>query len=322
MNLENCETFLRLLGIHEYDSNNDWLTFQCPFKQWRHEGGTDNRPSCSMSTKNDNLVNCFACMFKGDALDLLMHLKMLKQKHPYEKLTELIETNFIEQGSVVSLPSRNKPIELHEFSQESLKRMKDKLPSVAREYLRSRGSKKVEYLESCLNLMWDKKDERIVFPLMSSSGAIFGLHGRTIKADRTPKYRVYRDKGHHNSGKVWFGEYWLNLDEPVVIVESVFDALKVYEVYPNVIAPLTASVSGIQIHRLGFVKNIIVIPDQDKAGIFMYGKLKKYVKYDSICSITLPENAKDPSDADLGWLEDKISEKVEDIKKGAFAKWR
>jgi 5S rRNA maturation endonuclease (ribonuclease M5) len=145
-----------------------------------------------------------------------------------------------------------------------------------------------------LDMRFDPFRLRVLFPVFDWRKRLRGLHGRAIgfpcggeEWERNLPYKMYPYEGQTNA-HIWLGEHWANADEPLVVAESVFDLARVLEVYPNVISPLTATVSAQKVARLRNASRVITLFDQDKAGERARAKLSGGLPTTKISHIELP----------------------------------
>ena len=67
----------------------------------------------------------------------------------------------------------------------------------------------------------------------------------------------------NNSNLVWYNEEALTAEQPVVIVEGQFDKMRVSEVYPHVMANMTAKPIPAKMKKLAYAPAIILMTDND-----------------------------------------------------------
>jgi DNA primase len=114
---------------------------------------------------------------------------------------------------------------------------------------------------------------RIVVPLHDATGNLVGHIGRAVDEKTEPRYCFQRG--------VRRGELLFNLHrvkqakaETVIVVEGVFDALAVYQIgMPNVVATLGCEVTATQRALLSGFRRILVLFDDDNAGMIAAAKL-------------------------------------------------
>jgi len=141
---------------------------------------------------------------------------------------------------------------------------------------------------------YDKKHDRIFFPLYSIEGKLVSAYGRCGFLDRNPKYLNYREG--FSCSNYFFGEQFFEKSLGyLILVEGQFDVLRMVDYgYKNVI--------GIMGHNpdlskfIEYIDKIYIVFDNDKAGRKKaYQVAEKYYKDLIVKIVQLPEN-KDPCD--------------------------
>jgi DNA primase len=305
MNAEQIRSFCQVLGIRVSASRRKgWVEIPCPLAEWRHPSGRDKNPSFGIQVVNgrSSRAHCFSCGFSGTPGDVILELwhrlgrdTKLDLKAAYE-LAEDDETN----GGVdfAYLPededSGEKPV--HYFPEKWLNTFPHcEDAEEALMYCASRATP-LRIIKK-MDLRYDPIERRVCFPVRDFAGKLVGLHGRLIKKkpkEDDLKYRMYT---HHkqNNPKFWLGEHHLNLEEPVVIGESVFDYSRILEVYQNTASPLTADFSYEKCQRLMDATHIITMFDGDLAGRKAAQKVKRSLPKVRVTSVYLQDGV-DPGE--------------------------
>lgn len=283
-----------------------WVNVSCPVAKWRHEKGRDTNPSFGVRSSGKpgiEPVKCFACGFSGSQLTLLYELKEHGAKVPFKAALTMLEAEEHEGSLALTAPSfdefkKRLTVPLLEFPEELRESMEPAYTETdVHPYLRERrvGPR----VAALLDLRWDVHQQRIVFPIRDWDGVLRGLHGRLVvkpywlcrkcrlrfekppKGKKCPKghgglapslpYKMYPLPGtakgeHRNNPVVWLGEHLVDPEQPVVVVESVFDMASVLRVYDNVAAPLTASFGIPKAERFDRCTDLVHMFDGDKAG--------------------------------------------------------
>jgi len=312
VNGEPLKRFIELLGIKGGEPGVGYLTVSCPLAQFRHSRGTDRNPSFGFSTEADH-VHCFSCGFSGSYFDLLLELwyygvegiDYAGARHllsaPEAKDPELFDPSL---GSYEEHWKGRQTRETLLFPEEWLA----SFPRVNTHwYLEQR--KTPSYVAEFLDLRFDWTRQRICFPVRDFQGRLRGLHGRSVTG-KEPKYRMYPYKDGTNP-QIWLGEHWINLDEPLVVVESVFDLARVLEVTKQVICPLSATFSKEKAERLNGAAEIHVCFDNDEAGTRARRNLINWTKGVQVFGVVhLPAGKKDPGELDAEELRELLRERV------------
>ncbi len=305
--------FLSAIGTVVTDDTVAWLRASCPLAPWRHKKGTDLKPSFGLKLGHKPRVYCFSCGFKGDPGDLVLELQMRLRRQTHDlnlgEAMRLVQADIAD--TPLSLEGEHVPTDKFKpvvFSEEWL----DSFPPVrfnelAVNYLLKRDIPYKVWRK--LDLRWHPDEQRVCFPIRDWSGHLRGLHGRSIY-DVDPRYRMLTWHGHLNPN-VWLGEDWVSLDKTVVFAESVFDLVRVYQIYRNVMSPLTASVGRKKAHRVSPVLDVITLFDNDEAGTMARAKISKELKDSAIQHLIPPAGAKDAGDMTVAEMSDFLSPYVE-----------
>lgn len=315
MNAAQIRKFCRSLGIKvSVDKTKGWITAQCPLASWTHEKRRDDNPSFGIKVKpgRPSQAHCFTCGFAGDIMDLVLELKARAGKDSRMDLKlagELAEDDEEGGGLELSYAEEDEKQEAQNTIEYFSEHWCNSFPVCTKSesglsYFESRGVPR--WVVDELGIRFDPNEKRVCFPIRDADKNLVGLHGRAIDDKTKPKYRMYTNlypaKNHKNNPVFWYGEEWVNWEDPVVIVESVFDLTSVYRVYKNVICPLTAEISIKKIERIKDAFSIILILDSDKAGRKAAYKIKsniyrikKTMPYTKIIDVKLPPG-KDPGD--------------------------
>lgn len=300
MNLDTAKSFLRCLGLAAAETRRSgWVTGACPLGPWRHRDGS-GRGSFGLKLES-GLCNCFSCQWHGTAFDLLYEMRHLERQRAsgrrldFKAALALLATGSPAAGHTPSLDERTwGQREDFVFPESWLAEFE---PAFAdgevHPYLAAR---RVPYdVARALDLRFDPLRQRLCFPVRDHHGRLRGLHGRTIHDHVTLRYLMYTLDG-RCSPEVWLGESWADPERPLVVVESVFDLARVYEVWPNVVCPLTASLGPTKIARLRGVKTILPMFDRDAAGARARDKLLCALPGVRFHPIELPYEGCDPAD--------------------------
>jgi len=277
----------------------DWVHASCPFASWRHQHGQDEHPSFGVKPgPGESRCYCLACDWSGTQTDALMLLHEHGVVTNYVEALALIEE--AEDGAplVGGAPEYEekwdeKPPEhiYPEYLLEAFEEAYDEETGAVHPYLKGRDTP--YEVAAKLDLRWDAYRRRILFPVRDGLGRLRGLHGRAVEFpaggpewEHDKPYKMYPFEGQTNA-HVWLGEHWAEGDRLLVVAESVFDLARVLEVYDNVIAPLSATLSLKKIARIRNAEQIVTIFDEDKAGKRARAKLDYYLTDTDLIHIRL-----------------------------------
>lgn len=246
---------LQALGIDIISEADENFLCLCPFHRNKHT------PSFAISfTKG--LYICFnpACNVSGNILDLV---KEISHRNDFEALRFITskkqesENNFEDELAQLL---EDKP-EFVEFSQDKLDELYNSVDDRAKQYLESRGitQKSINHFK----LGYSKAQDMIIVPVHSPDGMPVGLVGRSIEGKR------FKNSTNLPRSKTMFNIHRAKREGgTIIIVESSFDAIKLYEAgFPNAVATLGGHLSTENINNLNkYSTKIIIATDADEAG--------------------------------------------------------
>ncbi len=312
MNRPQIEQWLIALGSKAEESSiSDWIHGACPFAHWNHESGVDSNPSFGVQLgPGESKTYCLACGASGKQYEIMLKLQHLglefdfhtaaelvyaaEDGEPLTELPEPYEKQFDEKASPhlypewlaeAFEPAYFKTVHTYGGGKEYTDR-------AVHPYLAGRGMP-FEIAEK-LNMRYDPHRLRVLFPVLDWRGRLRGLHGRAVCLpcggdpwESKLPYKMYSYENQTNA-HIWLGEQWADADTPLVVAESVFDLARVLEIYPNVVSPLTATLSAVKIARLRKASRVITIFDSDKAGDRARLKLRQGLTTTDVRHVELP----------------------------------
>lgn len=302
MNKSGILKFLKALSATNVNSSGKWVQASCPLAPWTHQSGKDSHPSFAIeiADTSESKCNCFTCG-GGDLTWLVLQLKHYGAKPPRYDLKTATEVAMADGEHPVSFNVKEwgTPVEVEEYVTLPELWLATFMPAMksprARKYLHKRGLDQ-DVIEA-LDLRYDTDKDTICFPIRDFDGVLCGLRGRRLApTDDQPRYHLYGDHEGRRNTQVWYGEAWLDFDQPLVIAESVFDAASVFRVYRNVCAPMSVSFSEARTKRLKGATEIITLFDNDKAGTKARQRMDKYLPKTPMRHLYLPEGVKDPGE--------------------------
>lgn len=302
MNLDQIKQFALAVGTKVESHGGEWAQCRCPLAPWTHDSGKDSHPSFAFS-HGDNIesrFNCFTCE-SGDLHRLISLLERYGAKAPKYDLNAAVKMWIDEESGNSSMVfTEEERVDNEEedvvFPEEWLRTF---IPAVkaplAMEYLNARRvSKKTA---TALDIRWDTQRRCVAFPIRNWDSELVGLRGRYIEPGSGARYHDYGYRGIRNK-LPWYGEHLVDLDKPVVMVESVFDFASVYRVYRNVLAPLTVGLSASKCRRVRNAHEIYTLFDTGRGGDKGRDKISTHLR-DSGCVIThlsCPDHRDDPGE--------------------------
>lgn len=278
----NAEKFLRLLGSTKFNrSTMPWFTGQCPVAKWRHQSGRDNDPSFGILTgKYRARAHCFSCGLSGSLESVIGEIKLqsgVQTGLPIREIYEIIDAENETLGFDLSeVADEKRADELIPFPDTFWSSFSGiPVGRKAHQYLSERGVSDAEISE--YDIRWDGLKSRVCFPVRGFDKLLYGVRGRSVDPhEKAVRYWSYPLAGLTNP-QVWYGEEWVNVDEPILVTESVFGLVAARRFYKNTIAPLSASITPAQMARMGKAFCFVHLFDGDKAGKKASGKLSRAV---------------------------------------------
>lgn len=316
MNQSEISTFLKILKISPSSHyRKGWVVCSCPLAAFTHVSGSDKHPSFGLLIGlGESLCHCFSCGFAGSQTKLLSdlghHLKQAGGEHEIDinwalaYVAEVVESAplafEVDAPDACELAGKASSSLFPEWWLDTFDLAYE--AGHTHPYLSARGVP-FEVAEA-LDIRFDAQRNRICFPVRDFAGRLCGLHGRGVLNSVHPKYLVYLYENMNNPG-VWLGESWVDLDRPVVFAESVFDLARIRQVYPNVVSPLSASLSLDKIKGMP-ASEVILMFDPDLPGRKASAKVKTVMKSSVVHDIVLPDG-KDPGDTPVDVIRDLLA---------------
>lgn len=218
----------------------------------------------------ESRVHCFSCSFSGTQTKLLMAMADAGLSLEFSTAMEAIIA--AEEGAELNLAEGD--YEASMFGTQLVEFPEDMVMATDPAYGPQWRHEVHPYLEQRLvsfetashwDMRWDPFRQRVIFPIRDWDGVLRGLHGRSTRPETDLPYLAYTYQEQYNPS-VWLGEHLVDVERTVLITESVFDLLRAFEVYPNVITPKTASVTAAQLKRIRGVSDAVTLFDADAAG--------------------------------------------------------
>ena len=297
-----------------------WVIAHCPLGPWKHDG-EDKNPSFGVKIEpGDPLCNCFSCgaggplssivgdvqfennLAKGpDAYDFLKAYQLIDEAVGAMEI-ELDDPD-VEELYLLNAKKKNDVV-YPDWWLEAFPRIKDEPLDWAVKYLQER--RVPPELVTHMDLRIDPIQRRICQPVYDFDGKLRGLHGRAVFESKL-RYRMYTFE-HQTNPLIWLGEDWVDVDQPIVIVEGMFDVYQTMKVYPNVVSPLYANPSVEKLKRMGEASHWITLLDRGKGGDAGRTKIDQFAKADRIVQhLELPKEFADPGVTPAGELHTLLS---------------
>lgn len=273
----------------------------CPFAPWTHSKGTDSTPSFGVSVGRHSYYHCFACQRKGPLPMLVTSLCMLKGKDNVEAREFVMEHEDLSLEPFENLDPGPEPLSI--LAPGMISRFEP--ATEALEICKKRGI--TQQTIDTLELRWDTREKRLVFPIWNEKGYLVGFRGRAV-GDEKLRYREYSElQAKRQSLKahgIWYGMDRVPEEryQKVILVEGEMDAVSLLQALAQrkgVWAAMGAALSAAQIKTIQALKNpVLIFFDDDEAGhIAKQSLLKKLSKVKTgVFEITDYRGRKDPDE--------------------------
>ena len=255
-----------------------YLVF-CPFHY------NKNTPACEVD-KEKGLFLCFACGERGTLLDLVMRTT----NRNYFEASRVIST----AAKSIDFASRiEKDIQVREeflqFDNELIDRLHNDLLSSEKAIAYFKGRNIEMDAIKKFKLGYSPKQDMVTVPVYSHTDVCVGFVGRSVEGKSFKNSTgLPRNKVLFNLNNVKFKD--------IVIVESSFDAIRLWQLNIPAIATLGANIGKNQINLINkYATRIILAMDQDEAGRTLTRNLNGSVTV-PILNMDFPDEVKDIGD--------------------------
>lgn len=277
---EQVSELLRICGVSVGTELDTHFLIYCPFHY------NVNTPACEVD-KEKGLFICFACGENGTLLDLVMRTT----NRTYFEAARVISS----AAKVVNFSDRiEKSIEVkeefEEFDPVLVRKLHDTLieNEKAIKYFAGRNIK-IDAINH-FNLGYSISQDMVTVPVYSHTDVCVGFVARSVEG-----------KSFKNSTGLPRNKVLFNLNNAkyknIVIVESSFDVIRLWQLNIPAVATLGATLGKNQIELLRkYAKTIILAPDQDDAGAQLEKKLSSSLPEKQISKMPFPPGVKDIGD--------------------------
>lgn len=304
-NEEAITAALEQIGCAIGKTQRGWVHASCPMAPIKHSGGVDHNPSfgavynSAEAAVPEGKCHCFSCGYSGDVLDAASKLYVWGFISAEDLKTVNNLMNEVQTGSLPLSLSSKAPEDPYP-DEDWLKSFPPIQPqhTAAVAYLEGRGI--TQDVWQHFDMRFDGERYRVCFPLRDRHQRFRGLIGRTLIPNPDgPRYFYYPYKKEAPRGFTWANEDALDLSKPVVVVEGIFDLLKVWPVYPNTTAALSIA---FRTPALGWHRSVsrwVGFFDTGKGGEHAHARLAQLaVSGSRVWQIPPPPGRDDPGDAE------------------------
>lgn len=268
-----------MLGVKS-SVHRTYVQIECPFSAFTHAKGSDRHPSCNVMVDEVGRsgFRCHSCGEGGSLGYLAVRWSLLTHKDA-TPIQDLIER---EEESVAAVHNRLDrkfdskwephveekikqrdfevfdDVELEKFGGKVPQWVLDKGISIAtcKEWQLGCDS---NWRDPATNEMW----QRVVIPIHRKDGKLVGLMGRVTDPAAPNKYWNY---WHFPKTNYLFGLHKLKSKDRVMVVEGMFDVIRLWEYGLPVVGMMGKEVSEKQFQLLLEFERVYIALDADKAG--------------------------------------------------------
>ena len=255
----------------EAEYGTDYIIF-CPYHN-------NSRTPAGEVSKESGLFFCFGCQTTKSLLELIMYTT----NRTYFEAARYIKSKQQETNieDVVNKALYAKP-DFVPYDELVLKRLYNGLimSDRAKDYFAYRKLEPSSWTK--FSLGYSEKQDMVTVPVHSPDGMPLGFVARSIEG------KEFKDTPGLPKGKVLFNLHRVKTSSTVYVVESSFDAIRLDQVGFPAVATLGANVSSSQMELLRkYFTNVILIADNDEAGIIMSEKLRE--KLGNLVTVITPD---------------------------------
>lgn len=276
---QQIESVLRACDIKIGGTIDTHFLLFCPFHYNTHT------PACEIDKSNGMFI-CFSCGESGALVDMVMKVT----NRNYFEATRLINSKKDDINIEQLIDEEmDKTLDLPEFDMDLIRRLHDDLKSNnrAKEYFLGRNINDSSMQEFMLG--YSVKQDMVTVPVFDEFNKCLGFVGRSVEG------KSFKNSTGLPKSKVLFN---MNRSKrnPIIVVESSFDVIRLYQAGFKAVATLGATVSRYQISLLQrYANSIIICPDNDDAGRKMIEKIINNINNKSVEIVTL-KTGKDVGD--------------------------
>jgi len=299
LNQVQIDDLLTYVGVtkRRWKVNGDSCQFCCPIHK-------ESRPSCGVSASLQ-LFHCFSCSAAG-TFDYFLHKALPDEFRNMKQAAEFIRSQYNVDVSLFNDEYLERIMRYEDFyNKEETPRKVKPLHSIAPfrggeetyQYFYDRGFD--DGMLEWFRVGYDTLHRTVTLPVFWEDYTLAGVIGRYIyPRSKAERYKVYDG---FMRGDLLFPIDKVVHDGEVVLVEGVFDALRLYQYgHRNVLATMTSSLTPTQVKWLANnTDSVVLMYDNDTQGYNATQKvirqLKSHVNLHVVSYPDRPE-AKDPCD--------------------------
>lgn len=221
------------------------MLIPCPFAQWNnppHTSTVDRRPSFSIQINpgGASLYKCWTCEATGDVVSMLRQLVFLTDGNSLlKKAVTIAESYDRDPVKLLGLSRENQKQRAEDKEKERVRKISllEEVKNEIKTYIGNIPQYALDQgltLETCAKwwLGYDKKRNRLVYPVLDDTGKFVGAQGRALDEEAYPKYLNYAefDRGLHLHGAHVAAPYIkAGQDKKVLVVEGPKDVCRTWQ---------------------------------------------------------------------------------------------
>lgn len=276
---EQIREIIKVCGVSIGSELDTHFLVYCPFHYNVHT------PACEVD-KEKGLFICFSCGENGTLLDLIMRTT----KRNYFEAMRVISNaeKSLDFVDVIDKTVEEKP-DFVEFDSATIARLHNSLMDSERALNYFDSRKITKEAMKHFNLGYSEKQDMVTVPVYSHTNVCVGFVGRSIEG------KVFKNSTGTPRNKILFNLNNVKYQE-VVIVESSFDAIRLWQLGIPAIATLGANLGKIQSQLINkYITKLVLAMDQDDAGSTLMKNLSKNISVPMV-KMEFPDGVKDIGD--------------------------
>lgn len=301
-------SIVQKLGI-KYTDHGDYIKFRCI-----NPAHNDSNPSMTM-IKANGYTRCWSC---GLTHNFASFIRAVSHK----SIKDFIDINKFDREFISSLSQKEVIQKFEKNAERGLRILSGEFLDVSynlnvMNYLKSINVFKeaikyfhIQYIKNAEITFrplgeGTKIYNRIIIPI-KENGKLVNLECRDYTNKQKPKVLYPRGS---KADLLWNYDN-LDFDKPLIVVEGIKSALRIWQfISKNVTATLGSGLGNIQKQLISRIKNLILFPDNDKAGKDMIHQVDKVMERDyQICF--MPKDGQDPADGFLSELKNALNNPI------------
>ena len=263
----------------EAEYGTDYIVF-CPYHN-------NNRTPAGEVSKDHGTFFCFGCQTTKSLIEFIMHtsnrtyfeaIRYIKSKEQETSIEDSVNKALIEKPEFV------------QYDELLIKRLTNQALESPRAVRYFEGRSITKESINKFNLGYSEKQDSVTIPIHSPDGMCIGFVARTVEG------KEFKNTPGLPKGKVLFNLHRIKASSTVYVVESSFDAIRLWQLGIPAIATLGANLGKMQIQLINkYVSRLILAMDQDDAGTTLRKNISSNVSIPT-STMEFPDGVKDIGD--------------------------